>query len=48
LQLTLLPIGDRPLAVLRGGLIMDGEILVVAFVRLTPELQRGAAETHNR
>jgi hypothetical protein len=48
LQLTLPPFGDRPLAVLRGGLIMNGEIVVVAFVRLTPMLRWGAAETHTR
>ena len=48
LQLTLPRFGDRPLAVPRGGLIMDGEIVVVAFVRLTFMLRWGAAETHNR
>jgi hypothetical protein len=39
LQLTLPPIGARPLAVLRGGAIMNGEIVVVAFVRMTPALR---------
>jgi hypothetical protein len=48
LQLTLPPIGDRPLAVLRSWLIMDGEIVLTSFVQMTPALQRGAAETHNR
>jgi hypothetical protein len=48
LQLTLPPFGDRPLAMLRGGFIMDGKIVVVAFVHLTPALRWGAAETHNR
>ena len=48
LQLTLLPFGDRPLAVLRGGLVDVGEIVLTSFVRMTPALQRGAAETHNR
>ena len=48
LQLTLPPFGARLFAVVRGGLIMDGEIVVVAFVCLTPALLRGAAETHNR
>ena len=48
LQLTLPPFGARPLAVLRGGFIMDGEIVVVAFVRRTPVLRRGAAETQDR
>jgi hypothetical protein len=27
---------------------MDGKIVVVAFVRMTPALRWGAAETHNR
>jgi hypothetical protein len=48
LQLALPPIGDRPLAVLRSRLIMDGEIVLASFVHMTPALQRGAAETHNR
>jgi hypothetical protein len=48
LQLALPPFGDRPLAVLRSGLIMDGKIVVVASVALTPALQRGAAETLSR
>jgi hypothetical protein len=45
LQLALPPFGDRPLAVLRGRLVGDGEHMHVAFARLTPALQRGAAET---
>jgi hypothetical protein len=48
LQLTLLPFGARPLAVLRGGFIMGGEIVLTSFGRMTPALQRGAAETHTR
>ncbi len=48
LQLALPPIGVRPLAVLRGGFSMDGEIVLTSFVRMTPALRRGAAETHNR
>jgi hypothetical protein len=48
LQLTLPPIGDRPLAMLRSGFIIDGEFVLTSFVRLTPALQRSAAETHNR
>ena len=48
LQLALPPFGDRPLAVLRGGLIIDGEVVLTSFVRMTPALQRGAAETHTR
>jgi len=48
LQLTLPPIGDRPLAMLCGGFIIDGEIVLTSFVGMTPALQRGAAETHNR
>jgi hypothetical protein len=48
LQLTLPPFGDRPLAMLRGGLIIDGEIVLTSFVHVTPALRRGAAETHNR
>jgi hypothetical protein len=48
LQLTLPPFGERPLAVLRGGLVDDGERLLTSFVPLTPALLRGAAETHNR
>ena len=48
LQLTLPPFGDRPLAVLRGKCIIDGEIKLTSFVHMTPALQRGAAETHVR
>jgi hypothetical protein len=48
LQLALPPFGDRPLAVLRSGFIMDVEIVLTSFVRMTPALQRGAAETHTR
>jgi hypothetical protein len=48
LQLTLPPFGELPLAVLRGGFIIDGEIVLSSFVPLTPALRRGAAETHNR
>jgi hypothetical protein len=48
LQLALLPIGDRPLAVLRGRFVVDGEIVLTSFALLTPALRRGAAETHNR
>jgi hypothetical protein len=48
LQLALPPIGDRPLAVLRGGRLDDGEDKPVALVRLTPALLRGAAETRTR
>jgi hypothetical protein len=48
LQLTLPPIGDRPLAVLRGGLVHVGEHMLTSFVAFTPALQRGAAETHTR
>ena len=48
LQLALPPFGDRPLAVLRGVLVDDRKNMLVAFVLLTPALQRGAAETHNR
>ena len=48
LQLALPPFGDRPLAVLRGGPVIDGEIVLASFVHLTPALVRGAAETHNR
>jgi hypothetical protein len=33
---------------LSSGLIMDGKIVVVAFVRMTPALRWGAAETHIR
>jgi hypothetical protein len=33
---------------LRGGLIIDGEIVLTSFVRMTPALVLGAAETHNR
>jgi len=48
LQLALPPFGVGPLAVLRSGLIIDGEIVLASFVLLTPALQRGAAETHIR
>ena len=48
LQLTLPPFGHRPLAMLHGGLIMDGEIVLTSFALMTPALLRGAAETHNR
>jgi hypothetical protein len=48
LQLALPPFGERPLAVLRGGFIKYGELMVFAFVRMTPALRWGAAETHNR
>jgi hypothetical protein len=48
LQLTLPAFGDRPLAGLRGGLLDDGEYMVTSFVRMTPALRWGAAETHNR
>jgi hypothetical protein len=48
LQLALPPIGVRPLAVLRGRLLFVGEIVLTSFVRLTPALWWGAAETHNR
>ena len=48
LQLTLPPFGVQPLAVLRRGFIMDGEIVLTSFVRRTLMLQWGAAETHNR
>jgi hypothetical protein len=48
LQLTLPPFGDRPLAVLRGGFIIDGEIVLTSFVRMPPALRWGAAETHTR
>jgi hypothetical protein len=48
LQLALPPFGERPLAVLRGVLLGDAEHMLVAFVRMTPALRRGAAETHNR
>jgi len=48
LQLALQPFGARPLAVLRSRLIIDGEIVLTSFVEMTPALQRGAAETHNR
>jgi hypothetical protein len=48
LQLALPPFGIRPLAVLRGGLIIDGDIMLTSFVRMTPALGWGAAETHNR
>jgi hypothetical protein len=48
LQLALPPFGDRPLAVLRGGFIIDGEIVLNSFAHLTPALQRGAAETLSR
>ena len=48
LQLPLPPFGERPLAVLRGGLLEDGKHVLVSFVRMTPMFRRGAAETHNR
>jgi len=48
LQLTLPPVGDRPLAVLRGVLVVVGEIALASSVPLTPALRWGAAETHNR
>jgi hypothetical protein len=48
LQLTLPPIGDRPLAVLRGGFVDDGKHMLASFVHMTPALLRRAAETHNR
>ena len=48
LQLALPPIDVRPLAVLRGGLLKDGEHVLISFVRMTPALLRGAAETHTR
>jgi len=48
MRLVLAPIGDRPVAVLRGVFLDVGEHPPVAFVRLTPALQRGAAATHNR
>jgi hypothetical protein len=48
LQLALPPFGARPWAVLRSGSIIDGEIVLASFVRMTPALRRGAAETHNR
>jgi hypothetical protein len=48
LQLALPPIGARPLAVLRGGFIIYGEIVLTPFVHLTPALRWGAAETHTR
>ena len=48
LQLALPPFGVRPLAVLRGVLVDDGEHMLTSFVPLTPALRWGAAETHNR
>jgi hypothetical protein len=48
LQLTLPPIGDRPLAVLRRNIIVDGQIVLTSFVPMTPALRWGAAETHDR
>jgi hypothetical protein len=48
LQLALLPVGDRSLAALRSGFIVDGEIVLTSFVRMTPAFPWGAAETHNR
>jgi hypothetical protein len=48
LQLALPSFNDRPLALLRGGPLGLGEHMLVAFVRMTPALRRGAAETHNR
>jgi hypothetical protein len=48
LQLALPPFGARSLAVLRGGLLKDGNHMLASFVRMISALQRGAAETHNR
>jgi len=48
LPLTLPPFGERPWAELRGELMFYGVIMLTSFVRLTPPLRRGAAETHNR
>jgi hypothetical protein len=48
LPLALLPFGARLWAVLLSGLIMNGEIVPTSFFPLTPVLQRGAAETHDR
>jgi hypothetical protein len=48
LQLALSPFGVWSLAVLRSGFSIDGENLLIAFVRVTPTLRWGAAETHNR
>jgi len=48
LQLTLPPIGVWPLAMLRGGFVIDGKIVLNSFVRMTPAHRWGAAETHNR
>jgi hypothetical protein len=48
LQLALPPIGVRPLAVLRGRLVMDGKIVLASFIQITPALRWGAAETHIR
>ena len=48
LQLALPPFGERPLAVLRSVIFGEGEYMPDAFVRMTPVLQWGAAETHNR
>lgn len=42
LQLALPPIRDRPLAVLRSRLIMNGEIVVTSFVHMTPALPHGS------
>jgi hypothetical protein len=36
LQLALPPFGDRPLAVLRGGLVKDREIVLTSFVSYDP------------
>jgi hypothetical protein len=48
LQLTLPPFGDGLSTVLRSGLVIDGEIVLTSFVRMTPALRWGAAETHTR
>ncbi len=48
LQLALLPFGVRPLAVLHCVVLNDGVHVLASFAPLTPELQRSAAETHNR
>jgi hypothetical protein len=41
LQLTLPPFGDGPLAVLRSGFIIDGEIVLSSFAHLTPGAPAG-------
>ncbi len=38
----------RPLPVLRGEFLVNGETVHVAFVPLTPAFLRGAAETQSR